>query len=77
MPVSGFWSLDILNDTATRWGYGSHYTEIVARTFIGHSASNMFLDMVMFAIPIPFWLGKNVESKTRRALLGLFFLGAM
>lgn len=64
-------------DNATRYGYGSLDIDVIAGTFIGHSASNMFLDLVIFCIPIPFWLGRHMASKTRSALLGLFILGAM
>lgn len=37
----------------------------------------MFLDFIVFAIPMPLWINNNVERKTRLALIGLFVLGAM
>lgn len=38
---------------------------------------NMFFDLVVYCIPIPFAISRDVENRTRRALIGLFFLGTM
>lgn len=74
MPVQAFWDLTV---QATRYGYCSHNTTVLAGTFFGQAATNMMLDLIVFSIPVPLWLGSNVETKTRTALLGLFVLGAM
>lgn len=78
MPVSGFWDLTIPDDPSiVRYAYGSHDVTVIASTFYAHAASNMFLDMIIFSIPVPLWIRSNPEKKTRIALQGLFVLGAM
>ncbi|KAJ4387540.1 hypothetical protein N0V93_008135 [Gnomoniopsis smithogilvyi] len=77
LPVSGFWSLSPTDNSVIRYAYGSHDVTTLASTFFAHAASNMFLDMIIFSIPVALWMRSNPERKTRIALQGLFVLGAI
>lgn len=77
IPVHAFWDLTIPTNGAVRWGYCSHDTTIFVETYVGHAASNMFLDLLIFALPMSLCLRPGVEKRTLKALVGLFLLGAM
>lgn len=77
VPVRAFWDWTIPTADAVRWGYCSHDTTDFVETYIGHAASNMFLDLLVFALPMSLCLQPGVEKRTRKPLVGLFLLGAM
>lgn len=76
-PVRAFWDLTIPSDGAVRWGYCAHDTLVFVETYVGHAASNMFLDLLVFALPISLCLRSGVETRTRKALIAIFLLGTM
>lgn len=77
IPVRAYWTWYILESEATRYGYGSHDPTVLVATYLSNAATNMVLDMITFAIPIPLWLDRSIQRNTRMALSGLFVLGAM
>lgn len=77
VPVRAFWDMTIPSNGAARWGYCSHHTTTYIATYVGHATSNMLLDLLVFALPMPLCLRPGVEQRTRKALIGLFLLGAM
>lgn len=77
VPIYAFWDLSVPENGATRYGFGSHDINTLVATYIVHAAINMFLDLLVFSIPLPLWLSRAIDQKTRIALLCLFVLGAM
>lgn len=77
VPVRAYWNWHIPDSEATRYGYGSHNPTVFVATYLSNAVTNMVLDLVTFAIPMPLWMDKSIQWKTRVALFGLFVLGAM
>ncbi|KAH8660490.1 hypothetical protein BX600DRAFT_499645 [Xylariales sp. PMI_506] len=72
-PVSAYW--DWSSEAVARWGFGSHDPNVFVATYISHVASNLVLDIVVFAIPIPLYLNPELTHKSKLGLCGLFVLG--
>lgn len=77
-PIEADW--DFTGTPAIRWGYGSRDVGVFTGTFYQHSASNMILDIIVLALPLfskPLRATAKVDAKSRRGMIGLFFLGTM
>lgn len=77
VPISGLWNS---TQEAVRYGYGSQDIDIFVGTYISHATLNMALDIAVLAIPMStwqLWNNKEVEKKSRAALLGLYVLGGV
>lgn len=77
-PIEADW--DFTGTPAIRWGYGSRDVATFTGTFYQHSASNMILDIIVLGIPLfskPLWATAKVDRKSRRGMIGLFFLGSV
>lgn len=77
VPVSGLWNT---TEKAVRYAYGSQDIGVFVGTYISHAALNMALDLAVLSIPLTtfgMWNDDGVDKKSRKALIGLYFLGAM
>lgn len=77
-PIEADW--DFTDTSAIRWGFGSRDAAMFKGTFYQHSATNMVLDVIVLATPLfskPLWATAKVDAKSRRGMIGLFFLGSM
>ncbi|OLN97953.1 hypothetical protein CCHL11_02548 [Colletotrichum chlorophyti] len=75
IPVKAYWDWNV--DARGRWGFGSHTAEELIRTYESHAASNMVLDFIIFAIPLPLYFSSEANKKSRKSVLGLFLLGSV
>jgi hypothetical protein len=73
VPLSGFWNFE---DTVPRcYGFGSRVPEEVAGTFAAHVASNVTLDLIILAIPIPLYFKTFRQKKQRVGFSCMILLG--
>ncbi|KAI1077736.1 hypothetical protein F5B20DRAFT_582846 [Whalleya microplaca] len=72
-PVSGFWEWD---KRTVCYAYGSLDSKVFFATFTSHAVVNMALDLIVFAIPIPYYQTAT-ERRTKIALIGLFISGGI
>lgn len=77
VPIRANWDWTIPDTQVTRWGFGSHDVDTFVATYLTHAATNVVLDLVIFAIAVPLYTEKGIQAKTRWALCGLFVLGAV
>lgn len=78
IPISADWTFT--NNTAIRYGYGSDDLHTFAVTFMVHGATNMSIDIAMFAIPLfsrSMWVTAGRQKQSRIAMLFLYGLGIM
>lgn len=73
-PVSTYW-----NRSADSKCYGFGYSDRASfvAMFQAHSATNMFFDLAIFAVPLPLFRTPNLKWKSILALSGLFTFGAV
>lgn len=77
LPIRAYWDWQIPDTQVTRYGFGSHEVDTFVATYLTHAATNVALDLIIFTIPIPIYMEKGIQTRTRWALCGLFVLGAM
>ncbi|WYZ35775.1 hypothetical protein EsH8_X_000422 [Colletotrichum jinshuiense] len=75
IPVAAYWDWTIPD--RGRWAYGTQTAEVLIRTYESHATSNMILDFVIFAIPLPLYFNNKANRKSRKGVLGLFILGSV
>ncbi|KAK6211741.1 hypothetical protein QIS74_11005 [Colletotrichum tabaci] len=75
IPVASYWDWSIPH--RGRWGFGSQVAEELIRTYESHAASNMVLDFIIFAIPLPLCFNSEASKKSRKSALALFLLGSI
>ena len=73
-PVQQFYRL---GSESNCYGYGSTKTIDVYNIFLASNATNMALDSIILALPVPLLLSDNTAQRTKLGLLGLFFMGAL
>jgi len=74
-PVSAYWDWSV--PVVARWGFGSHDVSVFVGTYISHVASNVVLDLIVFAIPLPLYFDPTLTQKSKVGLCGLVVLGLM
>lgn len=74
-PVSAYW--DVTKTNATCYGYGSNQIKYFAGTYIIHGAFDVFLDFVVFLIPLPVFIKQTLSKKERIGFISLFSLGTV
>jgi hypothetical protein len=74
IPISAMWNRDA---SATCYGFGHHKMEVVSATLFTFAGTNMFFDIVIFAIPLSEYLRPGLRKKQILAMTGLFTLGSM
>lgn len=72
-PTSAIWDFD--NTTAIRYGLSSLRPDIFTGVYIAITSVNMALDVVVLAIPVPYYFSSAMSSKSRYSLVALFLLG--
>lgn len=71
VPVSAFWD----RGTGRCYGYGSIDSPALQRTYTAHNTTNVLLDLVVLAIPVPLYFEKSTPWKTRIGIGCLLMLG--
>lgn len=59
------------------FGFGSKKPEEFFAMFVGHSASNMTLDLMVLLLPLPFLGMLRLAGRSKAGLITLFTLGCM
>jgi hypothetical protein len=73
-PISKYWNTQL---DGTCIGWGSKSPDTFVAMFIGHSASNMVLDMLVLLTPLPFLSMLRIAGKSKKGLITLFSLGTV
>lgn len=71
VPVSAFWN----RGSGSCYGYGSIDSPALQRTYTSHTATNVVLDLIVLAIPVPLYFEKSTPWKTRIGIGCLLLLG--
>jgi hypothetical protein len=74
LPVSGFW-----NRTASSkcYGFGYRTMDETKMTLFAFAGTNMFFDIVIFAIPLTEYFRPGLRKKQLLAMTGLFAVGLL
>ncbi|KAL0934027.1 uncharacterized protein CTRU02_210826 [Colletotrichum truncatum] len=75
LPVRAYWDWTL--PVVGRWGFGAQVAEELIRTYESHAMSNMILDCVIFALPLPLYFNGETHKNSRKSVLGLFLLGSV
>ncbi|RYO80256.1 hypothetical protein DL762_007743 [Monosporascus cannonballus] len=70
-PISDFW----YRGEGTCYGFGSIEPHELAGTYTVQTATNMILDLIVLAIPVPLYFQKSTPWKTRMGIGALLLLG--
>ncbi|KAI0479290.1 hypothetical protein GGR56DRAFT_673221 [Xylariaceae sp. FL0804] len=73
-PIQGFWNVAIQSKC---YGFGSKISREIAATYITHTSTNMILDLVVLAVPLPLYFYKATQLKQRLALGAMVALGLL
>ncbi|KAI0016643.1 hypothetical protein F4780DRAFT_669889 [Xylariomycetidae sp. FL0641] len=73
-PLQGFWDW---SKPALCYGFGSKTSEGLSGIFLGHTASNVILDLTVLAIPLPLYFRSAAHWKQRLGIGTLLMLGAL
>lgn len=71
VPVSAFWN----RGSGTCYGYGSINTPSLQGIYTTHNATNVLLDLIILAIPVPLYFDKSTPWKMRMGIGCLLMLG--
>ncbi|KAI0874815.1 hypothetical protein GGS24DRAFT_500406 [Hypoxylon argillaceum] len=71
-PLSGFWDW---NASSHCYGFGSRVPNEIGATYATHVATNVVLDLVVLAIPIPLYFKAFKQTKQRIGLVIMILLG--
>ncbi|KAI3323806.1 hypothetical protein HD806DRAFT_74969 [Xylariaceae sp. AK1471] len=72
VPLSGFWNWTI---KARCYGFGSKISGEIAGTYAAHVATNVVLDLIVLAIPIPLYFQTFKQKKQRVGFSIMILLG--
>jgi hypothetical protein len=73
-PIAKNWNF-LLPGKCVAWG--SKDANTFFAWWAAHAATNMFFDILVFVLPIPFLKGLRLQGKTRIGLFGLFTMGGV
>jgi hypothetical protein len=73
-PIAKDWKPQL---DGTCIGWGSKDPDKFFQMFVGHSASNMVLDLLVLMVPIPFLSMLRIAGKSKVGLITLFTLGTL
>lgn len=71
-PIAKDWNTQL---EGTCFGWGSKVPDEFFAMFVGHSASNMVLDLLVLLTPVPFLSMLRIAGKSKAGLITLFTLG--
>jgi hypothetical protein len=72
VPISGFWNW---SQHARCYGFGSKIPDQVGGTYAAHVATNVALDLIVLAIPIPLYFQTFKQKKQRVGFSIMILLG--
>ncbi|KAF1850087.1 uncharacterized protein K460DRAFT_372457 [Cucurbitaria berberidis CBS 394.84] len=73
-PVAKNWDASLAGKCI---GWGTKKPEKFFAMFLGHSVSNMLLDVIVLALPVPFLSTLRLAGKSKAGLITLFTLGCI
>lgn len=73
-PIAKNWNTKL---DGTCIGWGSKVPNEFFEMFVGHSASNMVLDLLVLLTPVPFLSMLRIAGKSKAGLISLFILGIL
>jgi hypothetical protein len=73
-PVKAYWNRTV---NAKCYGFGFGDRESFIAMFQAHSATNMFFDLAVFAVPLILFRTPHLKLKNVLALAGVFTFGAV
>lgn len=73
-PVAKNWDFDLPGKCV---GWGSKNADEFFATWMAHASSNMCLDTLILALPVPFMNNLRMSGKTRAGLITLFVMGGV
>lgn len=73
-PIAKDWNIGLEGKCI---GWGSKIPDEFFSMFVGHSASNMVLDLMVLLTPLPFLSMLRIAGKSKAGLITLFTLGIM
>ena len=73
-PIAKNWEWDLPGKCV---GWGSKDADEFFATWMAHASSNMCLDTLILALPVPFLNNLRMSGKTRAGLITLFVMGGM
>ncbi|KAK8023573.1 hypothetical protein PG993_011639 [Apiospora rasikravindrae] len=71
-PIQKYWTLTLPGKC---YGFGSLNPPVFYAMYASSAAMNMTLDLVVLALPVPFYFDKNTPVKSKLGLIGLFCMG--
>ncbi|KAI1428872.1 hypothetical protein F5Y12DRAFT_782436 [Xylaria sp. FL1777] len=72
VPLSGFWDME---EDAHCYGFGSRNPDQLSATYAVHVTTNVILDLIVLAIPLPVYIKTFNQKKQRVAFSILILLG--
>lgn len=57
--------------------FGSKKPKILFGAFVGHASSNMFFDLLIWILPIPFFKTLSLRGKQKKMVIALTSLGTV
>lgn len=75
-PIKGFWDKG-MDPPANCYGFGYRTTDEAKATLLAFAGSNMFLDLMIFMVPLTEYFRPNLKRQQVIALTGLFAVGFM
>ena len=75
LPPSGFWDRTV-KTKCYGFGFGDDGVRGYIAAFETHAATNMFLDLAIFVVPLVLLKTPNLKAKTLLAMVGVFVCGA-
>lgn len=75
-PVRGFWDKQMF-PPAKCYGFGYRTTREAKNTLLAFAGSNMFLDFIVFLVPLSEYFRPDLKRRQAFAMTGLFVMGSM
>lgn len=75
-PIKGFWDKQ-MDPPARCYAFGYRTTDEARATLLAFAGSNMFLDLMIFIVPLTEFFRPNLKRQQVIALTGLFAVGFM
>ncbi|KAH8156639.1 hypothetical protein CIB48_g11606, partial [Xylaria polymorpha] len=72
VPIAGFWDWDL---NARCYGFGSKTPNEIGGTYAAHVSTNVILDLIVLAIPIPLYFRTFKQKKQRVGFTIMILLG--
>jgi hypothetical protein len=73
-PITKYWNTTLPGSCI---GWGTKIPDTFFAMFLGHSASNMLLDLLVLLLPLPFLRMLRLGGKSKAGLISLFAMGCM